>query len=224
MNMNFVHRLWKSRLIPRSNDVVVPSVVLSPRSFDLSDIGETNPYIAEVLLKLFASEAKVVLDPFCGSGVICRIATELNKTCICIDLRTVANTGFIIQGDAALLPLRSSSIDAVITSPPYFRAIKYAYMGVFESENFDEYVKGIELFSEECARILKPGGVALLRVGDVYVDGALIPLHIYWIESFIRRRFVLKHILIYVYWDSIYVEDNVKKVHDYLLVFRKESR
>jgi len=215
-------RLWKSRLIPRNKDAVVPSVILSPRSFDFSDIGETNPYIAEVLLKLFAYETKVILDPFCGSGTICRVARELNKTCICIDLRTVSNPEIIVQGDATMLPLRSNSIDAVITSPPYFRSIKYVHMGMFESESFDEYIKGIELFSEECTRILKPSGIVLLRVGDVYVNGTLIPLHIYWIETFIRKGFTLRHILIYVYWDSIYVEDNVKKVHDYLLVFRRE--
>jgi len=217
------HRLWKTRLIPRGGDPVIPSVILSPRSFDPVDVGETNPYIAEVLLKLFAGDADVVLDPFCGSGTICSAASRLGKTCLCVDLRIPPAAEAATQGDAVLLPLRSGSVDAVVTSPPYFGAVKYSWRGLFESGDLGDYIMAANLFSAECARVLRPGGTAVVRVGDSYVDGTLVPTHVYWLDSFLSKGFALKHILVYVYWDSAYVEGGVKKVHDYVLVLKKRE-
>jgi len=33
MSPDFLHRLWKSRLIPRTGKAITPSVILSPSSF-----------------------------------------------------------------------------------------------------------------------------------------------------------------------------------------------
>jgi len=92
-----------------------------------------------------------------------------------------------LYGDARKLDVASSSIDAIITSPPYFDTLDYinssrlrlAICGYYEDEQknnlknqliqkFDTYLDEMEKCIKEFQRVLKKGGKAIVVVGDVF--------------------------------------------------------
>lgn len=78
----------------------------------------------------------------------------------------------VLEGDAleVLEGLASSSVDCVVTSPPYFRARLY-HAGEREigiEHHVDEWVNSIRAVSRQIARVLVPTGSFWLNVGDLY--------------------------------------------------------
>ena len=77
----------------------------------------------------------------------------------------------ILVGDALqrLRVLLSASVDAVITSPPYFLLRNYGVDGQLGAEpHVDNYVERIVAVADEVARVLKPTGSFWLNLGDSY--------------------------------------------------------
>jgi DNA modification methylase len=80
----------------------------------------------------------------------------------------------ILVGDAAttLRTLPASSVDCVITSPPYFRLRNYQRSGQLGlEEHVDDWVKGLRRVMRETARVLVPTGSVWLNLGDTYSNG-----------------------------------------------------
>lgn len=74
----------------------------------------------------------------------------------------------LIQGNSALaLPLKSGSVQAVVTSPPYFGLRVY---GDSEHElgrgTLKEYLESTRVYSEEVWRVLDDAGLYWLNLGD----------------------------------------------------------
>lgn len=82
----------------------------------------------------------------------------------------------IVCGDSAQLlkSIPDSSIDLVITSPPYFRQREYDGGGVGNEKMPDEYVAALMKIFQECVRIIKPTGSIVFNVGDKYEDSSLL--------------------------------------------------
>ena len=77
----------------------------------------------------------------------------------------------ILLGDATerLRQLPSSSIDCVITSPPYWALRDYNAEGQIGLEaSVDEWIDALRSVFAEVARVLKPGGGFWLNIGDTY--------------------------------------------------------
>jgi site-specific DNA-methyltransferase (adenine-specific) len=78
----------------------------------------------------------------------------------------------VIEGDAAsvLARLAPASVDAVVTSPPYFRARDYdAGAGELgQEDDVEAWVADLRSVSAEIARVLAPTGSYWLNVGDLY--------------------------------------------------------
>jgi len=75
----------------------------------------------------------------------------------------------LIRGDARTLPLRTSSVDVVVTSPPYLKQRRYGRDQVREiglDETLATYVDTIADVFDEVRRVLKPQGWAWLNIGD----------------------------------------------------------
>jgi site-specific DNA-methyltransferase (adenine-specific) len=80
----------------------------------------------------------------------------------------------IIHGDAldCLTGFPSGLVDAIVTSPPYFRQRDYRGDGQIGLEKTpEEYVRRLAQVFSECRRVLKSTGSLWLVIGDKYVKG-----------------------------------------------------
>lgn len=75
----------------------------------------------------------------------------------------------IIEGDARDIPLDASSVDLVVTSPPYWRKRDYGIENQIGQEATPEgYVLEIRKALQEWKRVLRPTGSVFLNIGDTY--------------------------------------------------------
>lgn len=86
----------------------------------------------------------------------------------------------ILAGDARerLGELPASSIDCVITSPPYFRLRDYDVAGqIGQERSADDWAEDVRAVMAQLPRVLKPSGSLWLNLGDTYsaraCEGAL---------------------------------------------------
>lgn len=77
----------------------------------------------------------------------------------------------VLVGDAATIirSLPSASVDAVITSPPYFQLRDYGINGQLGLEaNVDQWVDELQIAFRGLVRVLRPTGTVWLNLGDSY--------------------------------------------------------
>lgn len=80
----------------------------------------------------------------------------------------------IVRADARCLPLPDSSVDLIVTSPPYFALRSYTdggrhYDGQLGSEEtFTEFLDALIDATREMVRVLKPTGSIFVNLGDKY--------------------------------------------------------
>lgn len=89
----------------------------------------------------------------------------------------------LIHGDAAdvLTQLPDSSVDLIVTSPPYADQRKSTYGGV----SADEYVDWFSPIGEQLFRVLRPTGSFVLNIKERVVNGER---HTYVLELILRLR------------------------------------
>ena len=125
------------------------------------------------LIKLFSFHGETVLDPFAGTGTTAKAAVELERKSICVDqnddycalvsefAKAHANDGIKgVNGDAGSLDfLDDSSVDLIVTSPPYWNKADYGGNGsnVGSLAGYKEFLRGISPAFSECFRVLRPG-------------------------------------------------------------------
>lgn len=77
----------------------------------------------------------------------------------------------ILCGDviSELKKIPNSSIDCVITSPPYWQLRDYGFKSQWGLEkNFNEYLSNLWSMMDELYRVLKPKGTVWINLGDTY--------------------------------------------------------
>lgn len=80
----------------------------------------------------------------------------------------------MVQGDARQLPLADSTVDLVVTSPPYYSLRTYrdgdqVLDGQIGAEtNVHEFVDSLLQVTSECARALRDSGSIFVNLGDKY--------------------------------------------------------
>lgn len=86
----------------------------------------------------------------------------------------MTGTAEVIHGNALDLPIEDGTIDAVITSPPYFALRSYRdgdehYGGQIGSEATpQEFLEALWAATREMVRVVKPGGSIFVNLGDKY--------------------------------------------------------
>lgn len=91
----------------------------------------------------------------------------------------------VINGDSRrMLEVGDSSVDLVITSPPYWHIKNYEVEGqIGFGQSLHEYLKSLYIVWKECFRALKPGSRLCINIGDqflrsiVYGRYKIAPLH-----------------------------------------------
>jgi len=140
---------------------------INPHDLPYYSPGALNPWFARLLSNSAGEVGGVLMDPFCGTGAIPVWAKGDFQAAVCGDISGVrcrgalANYAYVhgfdakihvVRWDFSHLPIRESSIDAIITDLPYGRSVR--------SEVLPE--RGlVERFFETYANYLKRGGVAV---------------------------------------------------------------
>jgi DNA modification methylase len=92
----------------------------------------------------------------------------------------VTGTARIIRGNALALPIADSTVDLIVTSPPYFGLRSYQdggehYAGQIGAEPTPaEFVQQLVSATREMARVLKPSGSIWVNLGDTYREKSLL--------------------------------------------------
>ena len=119
------------------------------------------------LLRLMPSSKALTAQTFTSSD---GAATPLPQSHLC------ANPPRIIQGDARRLDdLSDSSIDLIVTSPPYWRRRDYGHPQQLGQEPTPEaYIEALVETLNGWIRILRPHASVFVNLGDTYQGGFLV--------------------------------------------------
>jgi len=214
--------------------------------------GNFAPQIPRNLLLRYSKEGDTVLDPMVGSGTTLIETKILNRRGIGFDISpeavrlTKKNLEFegnykyeqyVKVGDIRnLSEIKDSSIDLIITHPPYLNIIKYSddidgdLSRISSVRKFcDELEKGVK----ELYRVLKEDKYCAILIGDTRKNRHYVPLSFYVMNLFLKNGFVLKEDIIKVqhnckstpYWERQVEKYNFFLImHEHLLVFRKPKK
>lgn len=88
------------------------------------------------------------------------------------DMRSIEDAlDRVVLGDASsfVKQLPTSSVDTVVTSPPYWQQRDYGCEGQYGLENdFHSYIQSLFDLFEDIKRVLKPDGTIWVNLGDCY--------------------------------------------------------
>ncbi|MGI9337595.1 MAG: DNA-methyltransferase [Gammaproteobacteria bacterium] len=68
----------------------------------------------------------------------------------------------------------AASVDAVVTSPPYYRQRDYEGIGIGNEDSVSEYIAALLAAFGEVVRVVKPTGNIVYNLGDKYLRGGLL--------------------------------------------------
>jgi len=144
----------------------------------------------------------------------------------------------VYHGDARNLDkIPNNSIDLVATHPPYFNIIRYGERGVegdlSRAGSLEEYLAMMRQVAKEVYRVLKPGGVLGILVGDTRVKMHYVPVSHYVLRILLDVGFVLKEEVIKVQhkmkttrevWARLKDRDFLLIYHEKLFILEKPSK
>ena len=211
--------------------------------------GNWSPYVPRNLILRYSKENDWILDQFLGSGTTLIEAKLLNRNAIGIDINPKSislskhNLEFqspsnpricIRQGTARDLTfIKDNSIDLVCTHPPYADIIKYSE-GLEDDLSFLGYTEFLAAMcdvSRETMRVLKPGGICCVMIGDIRKSGYVKPLGMETMKLFADCGLTLKEIIIkeqHHCRSEPYWENRQKSIfllaHEYIFVLEKRKK
>lgn len=212
--------------------------------------GNYAPQIPRNVILKYSNDGDTVLDPMVGSGTTIIETKLLGRKGIGVDINPKVvemakkNLNFlhdnkleqkIYQGDARNLDsIQDGSIDLIVTHPPYLNIIKYSDGKIPEDlssiSGVRKFCDEIELVAQACFRVLKPGKVCAILIGDTRKRRHYVPLSYFVMRKFLKSGFILKEDIIKVqhncqstpYWKSQVEKYNFYLImHEHLFVFRK---
>ena len=144
----------------------------------------------------------------------------------------------VYHGDARKLDkIPDNSIDLVATHPPYFNIIKYGGQEIegdlSRAKSLEEYLAMMKQIAEEIYRVLRPGGVLGILVGDTRVKKHYVPISHYVLLTLLDVGFVLKEEVIKVQhkmkttreiWARLRDRDFLLIYHEKLFILEKPSK
>jgi DNA modification methylase len=146
----------------------------------------------------------------------------------------LANLGpaTILRGDARALPLPDTSVDLVVTSPPFLNLRSYQddghhYSGQIGTGTREQFLEDLWETTAEMARVVKPTGSIFVELGDSYTDKSLnLSPHRYAIGCTDRLGLLLRAEVIWNRPNGLpeSVTDRVRRSHSVWFHFTKEPQ
>lgn len=183
--------------------------------------GNWSPYIPRNIILRYSNPGDVVLDYFVGGGTTAIEAKLLGRKCIAIDINpgaielTRKNLDFtppgnllgnitiyepeIYVGDARKLEgIKSESVDLICAHPPYAGIINYSSKidGDLSQLPLKDYLREMHKVAKESYRVLKPGKMCVILIGDARRNKRVIPIGFEVIRIFLNAGFKLKELII----------------------------
>jgi DNA modification methylase len=135
----------------------------------------------------------------------------------------------VFHGDARRLDkILDNSIDLVATHPPYLNIIEYSESGVegdlSRTRSLDEYLRLFRQVAREIYRVLKPGGVLGVLVGDTRIKKHYVPVTHYVLLTLLDAGFVLREEVIKIQHKMKTTREVWRKLRerDFLLIYHEK--
>lgn len=214
--------------------------------------GNWAPQIPRNLILRYSKPGDLVLDQMVGSGTTLVECILTGRNCIGVDINPKAieltrqNLNFeqvkegkvsvkTVVGDARNLEfLESESVDLIATHPPYADMIKYSKGRIEEDlsniHSIDKFCEEMRKVAEESFRVLKPGKICAVLIGDTRRRQHYVPLASRTMLEFLKAGFILKEDVIKEQWHCkgtgkwqgpSQTYNFLLIMHEHLFVFRK---
>ena len=215
--------------------------------------GNWSPKVVRNIIERYSKPFDFVLDPMVGGGTTPVECILTGRNSISIDInpdsilltrnrlnvpqkellpKTIHKT---FVGDTRNLDrIPDSSIDLIAAHPPYVNIIRYSRSVDGDLSQIGDYKLFFKEFKKaikEYYRILKPGCVCAVLIGDTHNRGHFVPITSKMLIEFLEEGFILKEDVIKREWNcesDRYLKkyansDFLLTMHEHLFIFRKPA-
>lgn len=201
-----------------------------------------QPHLAQVVLSYWSIEGAKVVDPFAGRGTRGIITQYMKRNYEGYEVSPsvysrfaprIKKLGGILHHDdgTRMRKTKSNSADLIFTSPPYHDREPYESCKnqLGDISSYNEFMKKIELCAKNCYRVMKKGAFLCWMVGDWRDKGRMVLYHCDCCAAFSKAGLIPYDIVILengnpfrnLGLDRELSKRVTKRIHAYLLVFRK---
>ena len=207
---------------------------------------EFHAGLTENILMYWSMDNSVIVDPFAGRLTRAYISSKMGRKYYGYDIspttvnrvrehlnkHNVSATLYCDDG-CKMKQTPDNFADLVMTCPPYHQLEKYesVYGQLSDLKTYQEFLDMIELCGNNINRILKPGGFCVWVCGDWRDGDSLRIFHSDTIKLFEKVGLITHDVLVMknkspfasMQIGKVAAKRYTSKVHEYILVFRKEG-
>lgn len=202
-----------------------------------------NAHLAEVVVRYWSVRGDLIVDPFAGRATRGTVALRLGRRYQGYEVAptTYKETAHKIEelggelefADGCILRhSKDDSAGLIFTCPPYWKLEKYesAKYQLSDSPSYSKFLHLISYCAANCYRVLHPGRFLCWVCADWRDGGGLTLFHADSLKIFRKAGFKVHDIVIVenlspfaaLQIGKVAAKRYTSKVHEYLLVFRKE--
>lgn len=209
-----------------------------------------SPDVVRNLILRYSEEWDLLLDPMIWwwtTAIECKLlnrdllaydinpeALEITKNALDFEHKSKSKIELQLNDARVLKSIKNSSIDFILTHPPYADIIKYSEWQIEEDisniRDIDKFCDEIELIAKESFRVLKKEKYCAILIWDTRRNKMYQPMAFKVMERFIKSGFELKEDIVKVqhnckatgFWVKKSKEANFLLImHEHLFIFKK---